>query len=348
MRRASTSIETKTVILYTDNIVMKKSAIFTFVFSLLFLFTACSDGNDREKVNIVRYDKVQYEYVEFDSYAALKKMQVEYRPMSKLLVENILEIGNIDDVDINTKFKDYFRDSLLLQLNNDAEAKFEDLSPYENELGIAFTALKKHFPEIKIPKVYTQLSALNESVIVDDELIGISLDKYMGSNYPLYSKFYYSYQRKTMIPERMVFDCIYAYMQSIYPFPENAHHDLCSIMIYYGIINYIIADLSGYSQMRIMNYTREEEKWCRDSETDTYKYMLLNRHLYSTNFMVIRKYMKASPYTSFFGKGSPDRIGLWVGMRIVESYMKNNKGISYQELMNTDYYKILTDSKYLD
>lgn len=327
---------------------MRNIAIFTFVFSLLLTLACCKGVDSKEKVSIVRYDKVQYEYVEFDSYNALKKMQVEYRPMSKLLVENILEIGHIDDVDVTTKFKDYFRDSLLLQLNNDVEAKFEDMTPYEEEFSIAFTALKKNFPGIKVPEVYTQLSALNESVIVDGDLMGISLDKYMGKDYPLYSKFYYSYQRKSMIPERMVLDCIYAYLQSIYPFPEDAHHDLCSIIIYYGIINYVISDLSGYSQRRIMNYTEEEEKWCLDSETDIYKYMLLNKHLYSTNFMVIRKYMKAAPYTSFFGKGSPDRIGLWVGMRIVDSYMKNNKGVSYQELMNTDYYKILTGSKYLE
>lgn len=329
---------------------MKKVAIFTLliIISLLFVFRSCGKTDSKESVNIVRYDKVQYEYVEFDSYSALKKMQVEYRDISKLLVENILEIGHIDDTDVNTKFKDYFRDSLLVILNNDAEAKFEDLTFVKDELEIAFNALREHFPDIKIPKVYTQLSALNESVIVDGDLLGISLDKYMGSDYPLYTRFYYAYQRKSMVPERIVLDCIYAYMQSIYPYPETSHHDLCSIMIYYGIINHIISELSGYSQARIMNYTEEEERWCKESESDIYKYMLLNRHLYSTNFMIIRKYIKASPYTSFFGKGSPDRIGLWLGMRIVESYMKNHKDMSFQELMNTDYYEILTNSKYLE
>lgn len=327
---------------------MKRFAIFISVFFLLFILIGCDGRNGKETVNIVRYDKVQYEYVEFDSYSALKQMQKEYRPMSKLLVEEILEIGSIEDPHIETKFKDYFRDSLLMKLNNDVEEKFADLTPYEEEFGIAFTALKKHFPDIKVPTVYAQLSALNESVIVDGDLLGVSLDKYMGKDYPLYSNFYYNYQRKSMIPERIVLDCVYAYMQSIYPFPETAHHDLCSIIIYYGIINNIIADLSGYPQARLMNYTKEEEKWCKDNESDILKFMLLNSHLYSSNFMVVRKYVKASPYTTFFGKGSPDRIGLWVGLRIVESFMKNNKNVSYQELMAMDYYDILAKSKYLE
>lgn len=299
-------------------------------------------------VDIVRYDKVQYEYVEFGSFSALQQMQSEYWDMTKILVEDILEIGNINDSDINTKFKDYFRDSLLIKLNDDVEEKFNDISFLEKDLSRAFSSMCEYVPGIRIPTVYTQLSALNESIVIGDGILGISLDTYMGSNYPLYKVCYYSYQRKAMNPDMIVYDCIFTYLQSEYPYSDVSSHDLCNIMLYYGIINYATMKILDKGLSDVMLYDDEQEKWCKTNEKNVLRYMIDKKHLYTTDFMVIRKYMKSAPYTSYFGKKSPDRIGLWLGTRIVEAYMKGHKNTTIKELLETsDYYNIFVGSSYL-
>ena len=64
----------------------------------------------------------------------------------------------------------------------------------KNGLNKGFRKLKKEVPGTKVPFVYSQISAFNESIILVDTLLGISLDKYMGEDYPLYKRFYYDYQ----------------------------------------------------------------------------------------------------------------------------------------------------------
>lgn len=328
---------------------MRIKSIFTILVVLL-LFFSCK-GKVVEKhdvVNIVRYDKVQYEYVEFGSFSALQQLQSEYWDMTKILVEDILEIGDINDSDINTKFKDYFRDSLLTKLNDDVEEKFNDISFLEKDLSKAFSSMCEYIPGIRVPVVYTQLSALNEAIVIGNGILGISLDTYMGSDYPLYKVCYYSYQRKTMNPDMIVPDCIFTYLQSEYPYSDFSNHDLCNIMLYYGIINYATMKILDRSLDEVMLYNEEQEKWCKENEKDILRYMIEKKHFYSTDFMVIRKYLKSAPYTSYFGKNSPDRVGLWLGTRIVEKYMKEHKDVTIKDLLETrNYYNIFVNSNYL-
>ena len=42
-----------------------------------------------------------------------------------------------------------------------------------------------------MPEVYTQVGAFDQSIIVANDMLGISLDKYLGADYPLYRKFGY-------------------------------------------------------------------------------------------------------------------------------------------------------------
>ena len=57
--------------------------------------------------------------------------------------------------------------------------------------------------------------------------------------------------------------------------------------------------------------------------------------------------MNDGPFTAEITQDSPGRLGLWVGWRIVESYMRNNKGVTLHELINeNDAQKILEQSFY--
>lgn len=59
----------------------------------------------------------------------------------------------------------------------------------EKKLTKGFKQLKKEVPSLPVPHFYAQLSALNQSVVVGDSIVGFSIDKYMGADYPLYKRF---------------------------------------------------------------------------------------------------------------------------------------------------------------
>ena len=84
----------------------------------------------------------------------------------------------------------FYQDSTLQALIADAEAEFANMEDINEQLKSAFSRLNSWIPELQQPCFYAQIGALDQSIVVGEHSVGISLDKYMGENYPLYKKFY--------------------------------------------------------------------------------------------------------------------------------------------------------------
>ena len=76
----------------------------------------------------------------------------------------------------------FYQDTILQSIIADVEAEYADIDDLNTGFSHAFTRLKKAFPDIRVPRIYTQISALDQSVVVGNGMIGISLDKYLGEN----------------------------------------------------------------------------------------------------------------------------------------------------------------------
>jgi len=78
-----------------------------------------------------------------------------------------------------------------------------------------------------------------------------------------------------------------------------------------------------------------------------WQYLVENNLLFSTDQLTIRKLTGEAPFTSYFTKESPGRAAVWIGFRIIESFMKNSRGLSVEQMMNVkDYQQILEKAKY--
>ncbi len=300
-----------------------------------------------EKIAIARYDRLLYEYVSAHSVVAWQKMNTDYTRITRLLIEDILQLGSVMEPSINQQLISYFKDSVLIQLFDDVEEKYRNLDFLEKQLAGSFRQLKKEIPSLTVSRIYTQVSALNESIIVEDSLIGISLDKYMGRDYPLYRDYYYDYQCRTMTPDRIAPDCLSFYLQYEYPFGFMTRPSLLNVILYFGKIHYIVSRVLGYNSMEEeLGYTPEEIKWCRKNKNLVWERMVARGHLRSTDPMIVRSYTRPSPQpVHFSGEEAPPFIGIWMGARIIESYMKNNRKVTFRQLLeDKDYLRILHES----
>lgn len=301
-----------------------------------------------EGISVLRYDKLLTDYVRSNSFSAMQKLNMEYRQPTKILIEDVLAIGVVGDDTISQKLQKFYSDTTLLRLLNDVEEKYPNLDAVEKKLTRGFRKLKKEVPNIDIPLIYSQVSAFNESIILVDSLLGISLDKYMGEDYPLYKRFYYDYQRRTMRPDRIVPDCFAYYLLSRYRFMFREGTCLVDVMLHYGKINYAVQQLLDYDTAgQALGYTEEEDKWCRNNEKDIWNYFVEKGYLYARDPMVMRKYMKPAPSVDLLGESAPALIGTWLGSRIVASYMARHKELGLKGLLEiTDYRNILKESGY--
>ena len=194
----------------------------------LALFTSCDlklkpfeeDGDGEHRMEVCRYDRLESQYLTTGDFSALQQMNMDYPIETRTLLEDVLRLGEVDDPQINNKFLAFFQDSTLQTIVSDAESQYANMDDINAQLDCAFRRLKEHLPGMPVPVVYAQISALDQSVVVGNETIGISLDKYLGKDYPLYKKYYPPSQRETMTREYIVPDCLSFYLLSLYPMPD--------------------------------------------------------------------------------------------------------------------------------
>lgn len=325
---------------------------FIFILLSIIVFSACHTDEQEDDfsftgIKIARYDRLQYEATVQNSFFSLQRMNTEFAQETRLLIEDVLDLGAVNAPDINDRLCVYFSDSILVKLMEDVEVKFKDMSRLEKKLTNGFKNLKKEIPELPVPEIYTQISALNQSMVVGDSVLGISLDKYMGSDYPLYKRYYYANQRRSMSPEYIVPDCFTFYLLGQYPFPwMEGHRSLMDILFYRGKIAWTVetildGDVTGEIAL---GYTEEEIDWCERHQNELWKEIEQNHYAETTDPMVIRSYLSSNALHLFKGEKTPPFLGIWLGMKWVERYMKRHPEVSMKNLLEfTDYSGIIND-----
>lgn len=169
----------------------------------------------KNEVVIERYDRVLDEYVSLNSYTALNRMNTQYPQETKLLIEDVLKLGMVNEPDIEKRLRHFYLDSTVQVLLDEVHRQYSDMSDIEKDFSTVFEELRKKNPDFRTPHIYTQVSCLNQSIVVSDTLIGISLDKYLGKDFPLYADFYKPEQRAQMNRDAIVRDAMNAYLQNL-------------------------------------------------------------------------------------------------------------------------------------
>lgn len=198
---------------------------------------------DGSSVQVERYDRVETMYLMTGDFSALQQMNTGYPQQTRTLIEDVLRLGRVNDPEINQKFLAYFQDSTLQCLLADVNEEFLQMDDINEDLSEAFMRLKRVIPGIELPTVYAQVGSLDQSIVVAGKLLGISLDKYLGADYPLYLRPNYGYtekQRSVMTREFIVPDCMSFYLLSLYPMPANAELSQLERDMHMGKIQWVV------------------------------------------------------------------------------------------------------------
>ena len=171
-----------------------------------------------DEVVLARFDRAERLFLTTGDFAALQQMKTVYPIETRTLIEDVLQLGLVDEPSINTRFLYFFQDSTLQTLLLDVEEQYHDVSDINADLTKSFERLVEMLPQLSVPHVYTQISSLDQSIVVGDSMVGISLDKYLGKDYPIYLKYGYSeHQRRMMTRQYIVPDCLAFYLLGHFP-----------------------------------------------------------------------------------------------------------------------------------
>ena len=275
------------------------------------------------------------------------KLQAEHPNITPIYTENVVQFGHPDSAITHDTYKLFRSNKEVGKLYEDALKIYADVSDIEKDLTEAFRRAKYFLPQFPTPRVYCHVSGLNQSLIVDEEFISLSIDNYLGADYQLYKEIgIYKYQRPNMRREKVAPDYITAWLSS--EFSNSLADNLLSDMIRYGKILYTVSVLLPKTPERvIMGYSEEQWEWVKKNEANMWNALITSKDLYTTSMMIKNQYIGDGPFTKPFTQESPGRAGTYIGWRIVENYMKHNPQISIQQLLQQpDAQMILNNSNY--
>ena len=216
--------------------------------------------NSMDMVEIQRYDRTQSLYLTTGDFSALQQMSTDFPVETRTLIEDVLKLGSVSDPDIYSRFLTFYQDSILQNIISEAESQYANVDDLNKQFSAAFKKLKSWLPDLKIPMVYTQISALDQSVIIGESSVGISLDKYLGKDYPTYAKYYGEEQRNSMTREHILPDCISFFLLSKFPLPNFASRSQTERDTHIGKIQWV-ANKAMDRNFFISDYVRKVEKY---------------------------------------------------------------------------------------
>lgn len=220
--------------------------IYYTVFVLLIILIGCEysfkskGGDDKLKVEVQRYDRLESRYLTTGDHSALQQMNTTYPMETRMLIENVLKLGEVNEPEINSKFLNFYQDTVLQNIIVDVESEYADMDDINEQLTESFERLQRSIPDLKIPSVYAQIGALDQSIIIGNSTIGISLDKYLGADYPIYRKYYPESQRATMERSHIVPDCFVFYLLSLYPLQNSDNREQIDMDLHMAKIMWVV------------------------------------------------------------------------------------------------------------
>lgn len=326
-----------------------------YILFIAVIFSACKgnkDNIDLSRINvsveIKRFEKDLFAIKSDSISVAIPILSNKYGDFFNLFGERIIGIGKPVDAEYSKYLESFITDKMVSETYKKVQQVFPNLDALNVEITDAFKRFHFYFPNSSIPVVYSFVSGFNQSTVLADGLLGIGLDRYLGSDYENYPRLGIpKYSINDMKPSKISSDCMRAWAIGEFPFNDSIDN-LVNNMIYEGKLMYFTKKmLPDQPDSLIFGFTPNQMKWCENNEKQIWTYLIENKMLFTTDSFVINKCINDAPFTSGFSQESPGRAVVWLGYRIVEAYLKNNKEISFQSMMmERNYHKILNNSRY--
>ena len=332
-----------------------KSIAFQLILVVI-LFSACKRNKlkvdlskVKKEIEVVQFDKVLLNSSVRDTLELITHLSTEYPVFFDLFTYRIIHIGGIGEDNFPDLMKLFLSDTLIREVKAKTDSVFSDRKKLEEQIKKAFKYYAFHFPDKELPVAYTYISGFNQSIVTAENIVGISLDKYLGRDCKYYQQLNTTPQYKVlnMYKERMIPEMAFAWAVTEFEDPNSATNVLDNI-IQKGKMMYMVDAMvpTTHDSLKI-GYTTEQLNWCKMNEAAMWTYLIEKKMLYSNKRMDIIRYVNDAPSTSGFPIESPGRAGVWIGWQIVRQYMQKHPGVTLKELMeNKEYQQILNESEY--
>ena len=294
-----------------------------------------------QEINIKNYSQALFSIDTSKFAEGLKNIQKDYP---------IFLSGDLDNADAVKYIKYFATDTFCVRINDLVNKKFSDNKNLAKDIKSVYQRFKYYYPDVKIPyDTYFYVSGIDyemPSVMIQPDGILISLDFYLGNDDRIYD--YIGMPRFRSIrcqPSYITRDIAQSLFQNVYG--KQYQKDVLTEMINVGKQLYFIEAMNpSMPDSVLMGYSSKQLQWVEQYEADVWASIVGNDILYANTVDLFRSFFGDAPFTQAFSNDAPPRLGEYIGLQIIRSYMTNNEVNLREMLDNKDVQQIFQMSQY--
>lgn len=228
----------------------------------------------------------------------------------------------------------FTHDEIMRMTYGQMQSKFNSLDKVQLEMVDAFKHLKYHIPEVMLPSdIYFYNSAFSYGMVSTPNQMGVGLEMYLGEEDTIVKQLPFpAYFKKKMNEEYLLADMAESWITNNV-IEDQSGMTFLSNLLYYGKVMYLIdAMLPQMADHQKMRYTELEYEWAEVSEYNVWQYVVEQNWIYSDEIKLMVRFFKDAPTTVGLD-GSPSRMGVYLGWKIIKSYMEKHPEVTIKELI---------------
>lgn len=214
----------------------------------------------------------------------------------------------------------------------------------EEQITTAFRYFMFHFDSVSPPDQVIYMNKLFSNIHCSDSAVTVAPESYIPPESEVISSIpknqLYEWQRDRMDIQYLERDILVNWIQ-VHLFNE-IDKQLAQHIVQAGKLLYILnASFPNADERYILRYSEVDWKWATQHEEMTWNYLVKEQLLFKNNRRDKANFLNAGPTTVGLPEESPDRMGQYLGYKMVKGFMQENKQVSLQDLLEIDYNKIL-------
>jgi hypothetical protein len=264
------------------------------------------------------------------------KLYAQYGEFFRIYVEQILQGAPVDDPRLSVVLTRFANDPDWSAAQRAADSVLGDLEPQRAQFEAAFSRLKALFPDSLTPRIIAFNSGYNYGIVPTDSVLSFGVEWFIGPHQPviqyLAPENFPQYVKDRMRPELLVPSALSGWLKVHYT-RDIQGADLLTNLVETGKVMVLLDALLPDTEPALkLAFSPEQLAWCEANEFLMWKALLDAEQLYSKKDEDISRIMNDAPFTNGFPRASPGHVGEWIGLRMVQSYLRANPDVTLPQL----------------
>lgn len=301
-------------------------------------------GVDRPDLEVHRLDRDVFAFDPDSADIADHHLHLmeRYGDIYRLFFRKMLGEGSPNGPMAHMRLKGFIEDINMQEIQKGVEKVYPDLKEEERRFEKAFRLYKYHFPDSTVPrKLIAYNGGFSYAIYPTDSMIAFGLEWFLGADHPVIQRLprqqFPDYKKAKMKPKYLVSEVVKGWVKFKRKARARELETVLDHMVFNGKLLYTMDALMPETPDSIkIKYSDDQMGWVRENEGRIWQTFVEREVFFKKEQKLIRKLLRASPFTSILPRESPGRVGQWLGWRIVRAFMEEHPQMPLERLIRIE------------